>query len=176
MKDALRRHFISQLQSIPETRRVEASQKLCAFLEEYSASFERVASFLSLRCEIDLSSFNLKLAKSERLLLPRRSSSSLQYFSVNPEQIPQKTSNNLAEPDPNLCISTKLTDKDLLLVPALAFDQNHFRLGLGKGYFDRFLADHPFVLTAGIGFCEQKSSEPLPRDPWDIPVRLLFLF
>ncbi len=58
----------------------------------------------------------------------------------------------------------------LVFVPALAFDQEGFRLGSGKGFYDRFLTSLTGVLKVGIGFHIQLFSGLLPKDPWDIPV------
>ena len=50
---------------------------------------------------------------------------------------------------------------DLVLVPLLAFDENGYRVGYGKGYYDRFLAEcRDDVITVGISFFE-------PVDPID---------
>lgn len=54
--------------------------------------------------------------------------------------------------EPNIKVCKKMTDyKDsVILVPAIAFDTNGYRLGYGKGYYDRFLAKYPFI---SVGLC-----------------------
>jgi len=42
---------------------------------------------------------------------------------------------------------------DLVLIPLLAFDKKGFRVGFGKGYYDKFLARcKPNVIKAGLSF------------------------
>ena len=54
------------------------------------------------------------------------------------------------------------------VVPGLSFDMRGFRLGFGKGFYDRFLAEHDMVK---IGLCfENCISEELPADEYDISV------
>ena len=36
-------------------------------------------------------------------------------------------------------VKTKVKIPDLILVPILAFDSNKYRLGYGKGFYDRYL-------------------------------------
>ena len=44
---------------------------------------------------------------------------------------------------------------DLLFVPLLAFDKNGYRVGYGKGYYDRFLQQcHKDVITVGFSYFE----------------------
>ena len=59
-----------------------------------------------------------------------------------------------------------LGDWDLVIVPLLAFDRRGYRLGYGKGYYDRLLAAGS-VTTIGIGFAEQEI-DMLPAEPHDI--------
>ena len=70
-----------------------------------------------------------------------------------------------------------LTDSDftraLVLVPALAFDRDGYRLGYGGGYYDRFLqglleAGIP-VSTVGLAY-SACVADALPRESHDIPV------
>lgn len=47
------------------------------------------------------------------------------------------------------------TDIDMVLVPLLAFDGQGHRVGYGKGYYDRFLANcRPNCLTVGLSLFE----------------------
>ena len=59
----------------------------------------------------------------------------------------------------------------LCLVPALSFDTEGFRLGYGKGYYDRFLS-----LFSGVtmGLCyEECLCKSLPRDCYDKKVNYI---
>ncbi len=58
---------------------------------------------------------------------------------------------------------------DLIVVPGMAFDAAGHRLGRGKGYYDRFLAQHPEVYTIGLCFDFQILPE-IPSEPHDRPI------
>ena len=55
---------------------------------------------------------------------------------------------------------TKFKIPNLILLPILAFDGNKYRLGYGKGYYDRFLNKYlkkiSNILTVGVAFSFQK--------------------
>lgn len=69
-------------------------------------------------------------------------------------------------PEKELSLSA---EKRIVLVPGLAFDGTGHRLGRGKGYYDRFLAAHPYFYKIGVCFDFQKMSE-VPIDEHDIPM------
>lgn len=56
-----------------------------------------------------------------------------------------------------------------VLVPGLGFDRHGYRLGFGKGYFDRFLAGLPKATRVGIAFRECVRPR-LPRTRRDVPM------
>ncbi len=61
---------------------------------------------------------------------------------------------------------------DLVFVPLLAFDENGYRVGYGKGYYDRFLSHcRQDVLKIGFSFFE---AEPAIEDidNYDVPLNL----
>jgi 5-formyltetrahydrofolate cyclo-ligase len=55
---------------------------------------------------------------------------------------------------------------DVAIVPLLAFDRRGHRLGYGKGYYDRLLADGRFA-SIGVGFAAQEI-DALPNAAHDI--------
>lgn len=68
----------------------------------------------------------------------------------------------VADEVPTIIESTKL---DLILVPAVAFTLSGKRLGMGGGFYDRYLSQSQ-AQTMGLAFlCQIK--EELPTDEWD---------
>lgn len=61
---------------------------------------------------------------------------------------------------------------ELILVPAVAYDREGNRLGMGAGYYDRFLARARKEVTCGIA-CAALLQEKLPYDVNDVPVAAL---
>ena len=75
------------------------------------------------------------------------------------------------EPDINKC--EKITDfsDSICIVPAIAYDKSGYRLGYGKGYYDRFLKNNTLI---SVGVCyNELIEENLPRDEYDIPVNYI---
>lgn len=54
-----------------------------------------------------------------------------------------------------------------ILVPGLVFDNRGFRLGRGKGYYDRYLTDYQGLK---VGLCNHDLFvlRPLPKENWDV--------
>ena len=59
---------------------------------------------------------------------------------------------------------------DFVLVPGVAFSPNGYRLGRGKGYYDKFLSKYTNLFTVGVCFREQFYLD-IPTEPHDIPVQ-----
>ncbi len=60
------------------------------------------------------------------------------------------------------------TTFDLIVVPMLGFDRDNNRLGLGGGWYDRFLARQPQAQKIGIAYAWSLVEDGLPVEPWDV--------
>ena len=66
---------------------------------------------------------------------------------------------------------TKVYVPDVIIVPVLSYDKEKYRLGYGKGFYDRYLNKYlkkfDNILTVGVAFSFQKHHK-LPIDKNDI--------
>jgi 5-formyltetrahydrofolate cyclo-ligase len=83
----------------------------------------------------------------------------------------------ILEPDPTLAPALDMQEASHIcaLIPGLAFDKQHHRLGYGKGHFDQLLANTS-CKTIGIGFKEQLLEEMLPVESHDQKLDDVMLF
>ncbi|MBX7067000.1 MAG: 5-formyltetrahydrofolate cyclo-ligase [Parachlamydiales bacterium] len=145
-KSELRKLLLEKRKAIPQKRRIEAAKLALESFKEAG----RILSFSPFGSEIDLTLLNEHLKAQNRLYL-----------------VPYEF---------EALIHVPFSEIDCILVPGLAFDRKHFRLGYGKGFYDRFLATVPDIMTIGVGFKEQFYEGILPIDTWDIPVKEIRLF
>tara|TARA_Y100000591_G_C21565354_1_gene560673 strand:- start:159 stop:710 length:552 start_codon:yes stop_codon:yes gene_type:complete len=78
--------------------------------------------------------------------------------------------NKFGIPEP---IQSKAKVPDVILVPVLAFDNHKYRLGYGKGFYDRYLYKYlkkfKKILTVGVAFSFQRHHK-LPISQNDIKI------
>lgn len=61
---------------------------------------------------------------------------------------------------------------DLIFVPGIAFDYEGFRIGYGKGYFDRWLKGILPEKTIGVAY-DFQITEKMPAGKYDLPVGMI---
>lgn len=176
-KETLRTALLRRRGTLPRERRVAAAQRVTERVLEAFPDTPCILSFASIASELDTSTLNATLAQQGRLLLPRVGEQDLHLHHVdNPTEQLVKGTWGIAEPNPMLCPEVALEGVSVILVPGLAFDNNHHRLGYGKGYYDRLLAGTaPNTTVVGIGFQEQLLNTTIPTEPHDIALNCLFL-
>ena len=109
---------------------------------------------------------------SYRFCFPRVKGSEMEFFFVNSESELAKGSFDVREPLESCEIfKPKKEEKYLIVVPGVCFDKDGYRLGYGKGFYDKYLskyADFDFE-KAGVCFkdCFLEKAE---HESTDVPV------
>jgi len=137
-----------------------------------------VLAFVSMKDEISTGSI-LKdvLASGKRLAVPKVVGDDLAfYFVENLEKDLAPGAFSIAEPVQGLAqldVKKLSESKTVVLVPGLAFDVDNYRLGRGKGFYDRFLTKlSGSVFKIGI-CCDFQRVGAVPREKHDLPIDLV---
>jgi len=73
-------------------------------------------------------------------------------------------------PEPQNARHVHAREVDIVLIPLLAFDETGHRVGYGKGFYDRFLAEvRPDVLKVGLSL-EPPVARIADPNPFDVPL------
>ena len=85
----------------------------------------------------------------------------------------QLTKGSFSVPEPSAAAPLYEDDSSLTVcvIPALAYDKEGFRLGYGKGYYDRFLADFSGT-RIGVGY-EELVLQKVPHNRFDLKADLI---
>ena len=163
--------------SIPDDKRAEYDEKICnKIMSLVSYRFaETVLLYARVNSEIDVSRIaESALAAGKRVAYPRcipgttemefHYISSLDELSPGAMNIPEPSSSALLF-DPR---SVNGKDKCLCVIPALAFDKRGYRIGYGKGFYDRYLSRFE-CNRAGVIYSDLLVEE-LPNGRFDLKV------
>ena len=174
-KTALRALWKEKRKQIPQERREKASTEGKAKLLQILVKASFILSYASFGEEFDTTLLNKELALQGKLLLPKVHQNNLHFFHIEnwPHDLIQHSYGML---EPLKTCQEATIPPEIVLVPALAFDQQGYRLGYGGGFYDRLLKIHPSALHLGVGYQEQLSQTSLAIDSWDLPVHQLYLF
>ena len=71
------------------------------------------------------------------------------------------------------CPRVPIEHLQLIVVPGIAFDRKGYRLGYGKGFYDRFLRKCPHAVAIGLAYGVQLVEDTFPQ-AWDVPVQHIF--
>ena len=147
LKADLRKDYLTRQRSFSATERLEKSQQISEQFFQYFSleSLRLLHIFIPIEKNNEIETrFIYEKIRHEfpniKTVTPRIKPETNEIESIefsaktqlllNKWQIPEPVENNLVEP----------SQIDLVLVPLLCFDQKGFRVGYGKGFYDKFLA------------------------------------
>ena len=135
--------------------------------------FIKIALYYPSNFELNvLKILELNYFSNQNILLPVTEKNNLMSF------FPWKKNNVLFVNDFGILepAKTKAQVPDVMLVPILAFDDNKYRLGYGKGFYDRYLNKYlkqfKNILTVGVAFSFQRHHN-LPVNNNDVKLNFI---
>lgn len=142
-------------------------------LSEYSG-FDTLFTYVSKPIEVDtIALITAALANHKKVAVPRclPETCDMEFYYITSMDDLEKGCFGVLEPVPERCRLVPPGKTGLCIVPGLSFDAQGYRLGYGKGYYDRFLAEFN-GFTVGICYagCVQWN---LPHGYYDRPVDVL---
>ena len=155
----INKDFFSPFLSFIKSNFKKKNLKLALY---YPSSFE--INVLKL---LDNNYFNCK-----NILLPViESNNRMNFFEWKKNQVLLVNKFGLLEP-----IKNKAKIPNVMLVPILSYDRNKYRLGYGKGFYDRYLNKYlnkfSNIITVGVAFSFQKHHK-LPKDKYDVKLNYI---
>lgn len=168
LKAALRKELATRRNALPDREaKSRAIEKQVLALPEYLQA-ERLLLYLSTGSEVDTwGLLERALCQGKAVFVPLclDGEGHMAFYRVKSREDLKKGRFGIWEPDPTACPLLEEPSGALCLVPGLAFDQAGYRLGYGKGYYDRFLAAHA---VEAVGLCyEELLLSQVPRQPLD---------
>lgn len=140
-------------------------EKLLSLPEVSNAS--TIMFYYPVNNEVDLIPLMKEFLGKKELLLPRLIENDLSAFVFESFDKMVNGKFNIPEPD-----SERFDDEvDVVIVPGVVFDKEKFRIGMGQGYYDKFLSGKKCLK---IGVCyDFQLTDKVWRDPHDIAMDII---
>lgn len=176
VKNNLRNKYKAVRRNMPPAQKhrmdVEIQSRLLS-LRQYHQN-DLLFTYVSKDIEVDtLAIIAAARANKKRVAVPRcvPGEIDMEFFYIRGEEDLAPGMFGVLEPVPERCELVTDFSRGLCIVPGLSFDAEGFRLGYGKGYYDRFLSQFQGIT---VGLCYSNCTQwRLPHGRYDRPVDLL---
>lgn len=176
-KKELRAKFKQIRKDMTVQNKTELDDKICKKLVSTDAykKCKRVLTYVSTDIEVDtMQLIHTALDDGKIVAVPRciDGTRNMDFYIITSDKQLESGAFGVLEPDPNKCELLTCFDDAVCVVPALAYDMDGYRLGYGKGYYDRFLSAHRGLYNIGIEYCSCTVSN-LVRGKFDVAADML---
>jgi len=179
-KNEIRAQYKVYRASLPAEERAVRDMRICElFLSSITYRYAKVLfMYAPLANEIDVMPIAVQaLADGKTVAFPRcsKENSTMEYHIVTDIGALESGAYGIREPSETARIQyagdCTAEDHPVCLVPGLVFDRAGYRVGYGKGYYDRYLSTFPGV-RVGIVYADCVLGE-IPRGRFDLAVDVL---
>jgi 5-formyltetrahydrofolate cyclo-ligase len=177
-KNALRKIYAEKRENIDREKKKKLDKKIVdRFMTLATYRYAHtLLMYYPLKNEIDIRELIEKaLAAGKRVALPRceanTSTMHFHYISSLDELVPGRFGIMEPSTDAELFTIDSLCGPCAVIIPALAYDKSGYRLGYGKGFYDRYI-DKNRMTAVGVIY-SQFIEDKLPRGRYDMSVHFM---
>lgn len=176
-KKELRKEYLAKRLALSEEDRIELNEKMVdQFLKIKLPKLNFVMSYIAMpdKNEVVPTAIEIWLKQQHpesQLCYPKTDLNVNSMEAVTHIQGRPVASNQLGVAEPVSGENIDPQKIDLVIVPLLAFDEKGYRVGYGKGFYDRFISRcHSDTLTIGLSFFEAQT--PIDDiEEYDVPLK-----
>jgi len=171
-KEDIRNRMLKKRQALSESEIKEKSQAIQKKLEgeEEFKQAKTILFYHSHKKEVMTPSLIQRSLKNKTIYLPILKAGN-QFDLGECESLSELKPNVFQIPEPTKALK-EAPPLDLIIIPGVAFDLFGNRIGMGKGYYDRFLAKNKSATRIAIAF-EEQILDQIPKGPYDENVELI---
>lgn len=176
IKMELRQKYRSLRQSMPPEIKAQKDEAIAAQVRRLWQYQRNSVLLIYVSTSIEVDTFRIirqAIEDGKRVAVPRcvPDTRNMEFYYIRSTDELKPGTFGVLEPEANPENLYKESEGGLCIVPAFSYDWRGFRLGYGKGYYDRFLSRFEGNMV-GICYsdCVQRS---LPHGRFDRPVELL---
>ncbi len=170
LKTEVRQHYLNLRNKQNQILRYIRSLIICRRLWKLAQvnNSKVIAVYLALEKEVDLTSLIKKAWHHQKIIVvPRIEKDQLKFHQIENFNFPFSFWKGLKMPNKKLPLY-HLNEIDSIIVPGVAFDKKATRIGMGIGFYDRYLADAETTTIIGAAFNLSISKLNLPKEDHDI--------
>ncbi|MBE4704050.1 5-formyltetrahydrofolate cyclo-ligase [Spiroplasma platyhelix] len=173
IKQQLRMQYLKILKNIDSKQKEQWDGSILQqFINsKYFHEANTIALYFSLPYEVETTKIiKILLENKKKVALPRMTEQNLVFYYINSlDELVVDNQWEIHQPkDTNQVVETK--DLDLIILPLLGFNKKNYRLGHGRGYYDRFLSTPNFkALKLALAYKIQEIQlDVFFVDNWDV--------
>jgi len=154
-KKEMRKRLIEMRSAIPAQYRASKSGRICSAVLSSDIYRESgtLYGFVPYREEVDVWPLLMEAIRDgKKVAVPRIDGDDMNFYYISGEEDLETGFKGIREPK---SYTEKADAKmPLIIAPGVAFTKDGYRMGYGKGYYDKYLASHPSYVL-GVCFEEQ---------------------
>lgn len=112
-----------------------------------------IGCYVSLPGEVETQQLISQLLLTHRICVPKVHQDTMDFYEIHSLSDLKKGHFHVLEPVSDHYIAP--SDIDCMITPLLAYDQDHYRVGYGKGYYDKYFAGDFHGYKIGLAFSYQ---------------------